>query len=312
MNRVIYNVTGQTLSHYPLTRVATATYVLERLDRSTDESDRTIASGSATVDSVSTTTDADAGPGEIMATKIPLTSTTSVTVGKRYEIEGADGRSEVIEVDGIVTDDYVLCTHPLVNDYTSGATFKGIEITASMDDTTAQDEGFVDGSYGPLRIVWKYTIDGVLRHTQEQVPVVRHTDGDMDIAGALVLFRDAFPEVGNRSGDATKLKQWAKFCARDLERRMRARGDDPALYLSGDQGTMALAWRVALHAAQMGLGPQNRDIGEWVTEAKDGFNMAWDAVLGSRAALETMDVDKGEDVAPNEPSTKARGVLEFG
>lgn len=312
MNRILYNVTGQTLVHYPLTRAASATYSLERLDRSLDDAARVIASGAATVSTVSTTTDAAAGPAQTMATKVPVVATTSIAVGDRLEITDPSGIAEVFEVDTIVSGDYLLATHPLIGTYASGSTVKGIKISAAMHDVTAQDETFVEGSSGPLRVVWKYTIEGVLHHVQDQIPIVRHTHGDTDIGDAIATVVDAFPEIAARLKSPTKLHQWARFCERDLARRMRTKGDDPALYLTGDQGVMLLVWRLVLHAADNGLAPGNRDISEWAVEARKRFDGAWDGAMGVRAGQETLDVNKATDTAGNHPSLRARGALTFG
>jgi hypothetical protein len=125
MQTVIFNAASQSLVHVPPARVSTATYAIEDLTRADDASDRTIASGSATVASWTVTTSAAAGPDQSNASRMS-TATTAGTIGDAATIEDPDGRSEVFTVARISSNAYLESEAPLAGSYASGSTVYGI------------------------------------------------------------------------------------------------------------------------------------------------------------------------------------------
>ncbi len=308
--RILYGDTSQEVEHWPPTRVATATYALERLDRDTSDADRVVTSGSATVASTSLTLTGAAGPALAVTRKIPMT-TTGGAIGDVLEIVSADGHRETFEVAGINTNNYLMATHPLMGTYASGDTVQGLRMSASFPDATAADEDYVNGGQGPLRVTWEYTIGGHVRHVQDLISIVRVSDGDIDKQAAISLLRDAFPDIPARVDSLRPgtLNDWARFCEVELRRMLVTRGDDPSKFLMGDQGVHALMWRIMEHASDNSITPGGMDRVEWATKVERKFAMVWAGITSGPAGLETADLTDLEDTIEASPSTKRRGPV---
>ena len=309
--RIIYEETSQTVYFLPPSAATgTPTYVIERLDKTTDDSDRAIASGSATVDSTSLTTTAAAGPGEAMAAKIPMT-TTGGAVGDVLEIVSVDGETELFTVGAIVSNTYLVAEQPLMGTYATGSTVRGLEFSAAFPDATAGDEEYLTGASGPVRVLWQYVLGGKTLHAQDLVEIVRVHDGDVDEAAAVLLLRDAFPDIPARIDGAYpgRLAQWATYCANDLRRKLITRGDDPAKYLMGEQGTHALMWRLVEHASVNGITPGNLEPAQWIIDARKEFAAVWHGLTSGEAGKETADLTPHEDTIAAKPSRKGRGPV---
>ncbi len=128
---IVFGVTGQSLAYrVPQGRATSATFKV--FDAFADDDATADFSGSATVDSVTTTLTATSGDGTTDATKVNL-STTSIVIGKQYLL--AEGqRNEWVEPVQVETG-YFYARHPLKGSYTTAATFVGTTITAAVDAT---------------------------------------------------------------------------------------------------------------------------------------------------------------------------------
>lgn len=156
---ILYDVTGQTLRHTVRSgRPSAATYAVYAADAGDD--DTAEWTGTATIDSVTTTTMSASGPAQVDPTLIEVTSATGITAGRSYLLSD-DGQREwvtVVEIDG--TDVYV--SSPLRNDYASGATFVSCDITAAVDASwVADSDNLTDpSSVAPgYRVRWAVTVD---------------------------------------------------------------------------------------------------------------------------------------------------------
>lgn len=266
-HRIQYGTTSNTLRHLPPRAVASATYRIEDLISSPDSASRVLASGSATVDSVSTTLDASAGYTTGNARKIPLTATTSIAVGKSYWIEAASGTGEIVEVAGIVSGDYVTTTTPLLGEYASGATFTGLQITASFPDAEVTEERLT-GRW-PMRVVWSYTAGGQAYRVQETISIVRDTATESSGADALAQMRLLFPDLVTRmNADGREPARMIEGCRRQLVADLRARGAEPEQMLSGDIGRDLLMWETCNVLAMSGIAPGSREPVEWARDAR--------------------------------------------
>jgi hypothetical protein len=119
--------------------------------------------GSVTVDTVSTTVDATSGPSQADPQKLSLTATTGIVTRRKYLLsEGS--KQEWVEPIEIVSADYIRARHPLVNSYTTAATFVGTSMTAAVDGTwVAAEENLSDISdpNPDYRVRWSYVVGGV-------------------------------------------------------------------------------------------------------------------------------------------------------
>jgi len=160
--RIVFNVTGQTLALRVLQgRPSSGTFKV--FTDSAGDDDVVQFEGTATVENVSTTVDATSGAGQANPQKINLTATTNITIGRKYLISEAS-KSEWVEPIEIVSADYVIARHPLVNAYTTAATFVGTTMTATVDSTWVADEGFISDLTDPnpdYRVRWSYVVGGV-------------------------------------------------------------------------------------------------------------------------------------------------------
>jgi len=173
---VIFGVTGQTLAHRVMSgRPTSATF---EVFEDYENDDATAAfSGSATVDSVSTTVDASSGVSSTDPHKVNLTATTSIVTGRKYLLS-ENSKQEWVEPIEIVSADYIRTRHPLRNNYTTAATFVGTTITAAVDATWVAAEANLSDHLDPnpdYRCRWEIVTAGVTTVEYSYFDLVRST-----------------------------------------------------------------------------------------------------------------------------------------
>jgi hypothetical protein len=135
---IVYDVTGQTVAHrFMRGRPTSATFDVFA-DYAGDDATAEF-SGSATVDSVSTTVDLACGASSADPQQVKLTATTNIEIGRKYLL-AEDSVTEWVEPIEIVSADSIRVRHPLRNDYTTAATFVGTTLTAAIDATWVSNE----------------------------------------------------------------------------------------------------------------------------------------------------------------------------
>ncbi len=189
-----YNVTGQEVEFYPpaaevvLSGYATsaATYTVFG---GSDSNDATAKfSGTATLDSPSTTVNAASGYSQTNRRRINLTLTTGAVVGRQYVVgPNAAGQREII-TPVAVTSTYVDAEYDLAYDYASGNVFRGLRHYFTVDSTFIQDVTKINGTgytlgFGgspasdtlapPYRVRWTYTAGGQSRQFWTYFDVAR-------------------------------------------------------------------------------------------------------------------------------------------
>ncbi len=193
---LVYNQTGQVVEFYPpddeLQRYgapsAAATYSAWRGDDSDDGTAE--FSGTASLDSVSTTVD-QVSYATDLTTRIYLTSTSNITVGRRYLVENTLGRRKIVKVVAITSAGNVDVDVPVDIDLAVGSTFKGIRHTFTISSSWIQDSSNInvagspalgptlesEGSGAPpvpYKLRWTYTTgDSVSRISWAEFDVVR-------------------------------------------------------------------------------------------------------------------------------------------
>jgi len=173
---LIFDVAGQTLAHRVMQgRPTSATF--DVLEDYADDSAVAEFSGTATVDSVSTTVDATSGLGTTDPHKINLTATTSIVTGRKYLISD-NSKQEWVEPIEIVSADYIRVRHPLRNSYSTAATFVGTTITAAVDATWVAAESSLSDHLDPnpdYRVRWEIVVGGATYIQYSYFDLVRST-----------------------------------------------------------------------------------------------------------------------------------------
>jgi len=216
ISTVAYNAQGEPV------QPTSATYHIVDLRRGEESTERDIvASGTAaTVDSVSTTTTADAGPSEDDDRAVTLTSVAGVTEGTRYLLE-QDGRRELLEADrisGLVAYGRDRLRLP----FSTGASFLGVEVTATFPSAEAADEQAFDDSGGPYAIDWTFVGGGEPK--REIIWLKRRDDPVFGTVEGMTR-RDQL--VGRETGDPIDLRVALKAANDDLAADLRNLGHDP-------------------------------------------------------------------------------------
>lgn len=175
---LVYNLTGQTFYFDPPEGQPSGTPTVQVFSSDTDDDGtaESATTGSCSVDTVSTTLASAASVGDRSLT---LTLGTGVTRGRRYLLAAANGEREWVEVVGI-SGAAVAIRQPLVNDYTTAATFKGCRISIGVNATWIADETNItdaleaaSGGSG-YRLRWSYTVDSVATIGVSYADVVRY------------------------------------------------------------------------------------------------------------------------------------------
>lgn len=199
---LIYNVTGQSFvidvpEGQPSSLTSVNVYPWDSGDDATAE---TATTGSASIDSVSTTLDGNAGLSQANSRLIPLTATTNVVVGRDYLITSADGIKEWVEVMEIDSGVSVTARVGLLNNFASADTFKGTRISISVLDAWIQNSAKLSGGIEPnpqWRVKWIYVVDSVTYSRYTFCDVVRdvgdHNVSSADMALYLGTWEDQLP-----------------------------------------------------------------------------------------------------------------------
>jgi hypothetical protein len=158
---ILFGIAGQTLSLEVLHGRPSSVSVEVFEEGYPDSSPITDAiTGSASVDSTSTTLDAAATARD---TLVPLTSTTGISVGDRLLLTNQLGQTEFIEVDGVDAGVAVYAKEPLQYAYASGDTCVSTLCTVTLDSTWVADESNLSDVINPnarYRTVWTPVVAG--------------------------------------------------------------------------------------------------------------------------------------------------------
>lgn len=203
---LLFGVTGQSLVFdIPEGRPSSVTSVTVYRSESEDTGQtESAAVNTPAVDSVNTTTTADAGPTLAAdVTALVLTSVSGVVKDRTYLVTAATGEFEFVEVSSINSSTKVVTTRvPLMQDYASGATFASTRVTAALQNAWITDASKLTGESAGLsteepsdtdedpwwRAAIVYVVGGVTRKREIRFDVVRYssqhsiTPPDVDLA----------------------------------------------------------------------------------------------------------------------------------
>lgn len=157
---VVYGVTSQTIAHRVMQgRPTSATFKV--FNDTAGDDDTAEFSGTATVESVSTTVSSASGPAQSDPQKVLLTSTTGILTSRKYLLAESSKTEWVTPIE--VTATYIRVRHPLRNDHTTAATFVGATITGAVSDSWAADQGNLSDhidSNPSYRVRWEIVLGG--------------------------------------------------------------------------------------------------------------------------------------------------------
>lgn len=297
VHRLLFGVSGQTLSFTPATRQAVS-WVLEDMTVGEQESTRILASGTIAAPSGGIPTSQDSGPGTPYRDRVFVPMT--VAAGEMLRIESADnGVSELFTVAASLSGQHLTAQVPLTTYYPAGSTVDRLRVTTdALADSIVSDRDRLEARE-PMRVVW--TLADGSRH-QEQAWLVRHDHGDIDVPKVIETVRGLFPDIATRMEHHGRdhLEGLVLLQADALKAILRAKGHRPETFLMGDQVRFALAYRVLRHLAALGNYPGNLTLIEW-TDFIDGEAATFinDILVGGDGE-ETQQTEDAEDTALQE------------
>lgn len=306
--RLVYNVTGQTLRHVPDTYQASVAWALQDMLLTVGTAARTLDSGTATVDAAAEVITAAAGPGQANPRLLTVASTAGFSIGTVYQIVSPSGEAEPFECSGISTNASILARLPFMASYPSGSTIRGLQCTtAAIAAAVLQDEQRVQGDE-PMRVVWTYA-DGT--HRQDQVRLVRENGSDLSVHAIAADIRDVFPDVDTREQYHGREVLFPHI--RTVVRQFRAdaleRGEHLEAWLTGEQGHWAVVWRTLLHLAMLGNVPANVDPREFKEYCKSEYMKRWSGLTSGEGGREVMKIEQVSSTAPSSDDTTYRRVI---
>ncbi len=193
---ITLGLAGQTLAYrVPQGRPTSATWSVfyaSYADTATAE-----FSGSAVLDTVTTSIVSASGPSQSDPQRVNIVSTGVVT-SKKYLISEGQRQEWVTPVE--VGSGYIRVRHPLLNDYTTAATFVGTTITAAVDATWVANVAKLSNPTDPnpgYRVVWSIvlstgTVAAYSFFDLVRAPITHQVDID-DVDGFAPGLMDSLP-----------------------------------------------------------------------------------------------------------------------
>lgn len=299
----------QLLVHVPALRVTSATYVLEDLTAGEDASDRVLASGAATVDSLSAALSANSGAGTVAPRRIYVSAAPAV-VGRLYVVEDAEGQQELHRIEG-ATATYVTAAGDLSATYLATSSYlRGVEIRATFPSAVAA-RAELQEEERPLRVTWTYALAGRTVRMREQVRLLRAGSTIESYLGrAEATLREDWPELVRAIGaHPGALSALVRSCARDLDAKLRLRGIAPETFLAGAQGFETLLARCVWRFGQRGHAPAGTDIEAWREDGKRDYLNLWKATTQESPGIDTAETTRASDQASAGHSQRRRRLI---
>lgn len=291
---ITYNVTGQTIPFYapqwalgaPAGNASFSVFAARKSNDDTAE-----FSGTATLDTVSTTVDASSGYAQTDRRKINLTSTTGIQTDRFYVLANGDGQRELIKPRRIVTNDYIENEQELAFDYSTTATFKGLLQTAAVDATFVATESKINSPAEPYRVKWTYTIGGVSYIHWTEFDLVRQK------AQHSVSFADLvelWPDLGAEEWADQRGSRFAKQIDAAFERvqfEAKMNGIEVWQLRDGQYLDEIIRLCAVMLIAETGLSSGRRDQEQFVAERQKAYK---DAFTGAITVLK-LAIDRGRE-----------------
>lgn len=300
-----FDISGQQLEHLPPRPVASATFEVVNLDKRVGEAGRLLVSGVAEVDTTEHLLDEPAGWLQSSSTRISLTTTGAITPGDQAWIEDPSGAGELLEVDGVVSDDYARARLQLVNNYPAGSVLRRLPITTpdGVLDPLVSNAELLEA---PLRVTWRYGQTAA----QQLVRIVRASGGEGQLAGAIRFARRYMPQLNEqaREGDR-EIEGWAEIAKGLVEADLRHLGDgiEPTRLLVGERADQLIGTKLLIIAAANGVRPKDQAADVYLDHVRKMFTRMWEQLT-----VGTPGLGVETDVRDDATASPTRAGLRFG
>lgn len=239
--RIIAGQGAQTVRFIPVdrlgrpARVTSATYVIVDVDRSEDDSERTIASGTATLAAVNTTTTAACGYGQASPQQVAITLATDVTAGHCYLLSSDAGGRSLVNV-AAITGTTLQTTHRISGAYATGSAFQSIELEATFPLAEANDSEAIDDARR-YQCVFTYTLDGETWCSAVMVHLTRYAGEAWITEDYLAI---GMPTIADRMRNRLRPQDVICYATQAFRTELASAGQDPEQYRTGDVGAFAI------------------------------------------------------------------------
>ena len=216
-------------------------------------------SGNATSDPVSTTVDANSGISSANRKLLNVASTANIVEGDQYLVTNAEGRSEIVTIEGIASGVSVTVDADLAYDYVSGDAFVGLRQYFTVDASFIADENNINILKRPYKVKWSYTVDSVAYVHWTYFDVVR-VDVKHNVRGEDLYA--AWPELAHSEPVDDAGEAWAPQISeawRQVAYDLRNDGVDIS-QVRDDDVNVLLVSKSLLVVAEAGMTPGNFDV----------------------------------------------------
>ena len=297
---IIYGQTGQIVECYPPETEgvpSSATVKVFAHDASDDDTEE--FAPSVTVDAVATNVNAASGYSQAASNRLYVASTASMTVGRAYLATNTGTQHEWF-VPASLDATYVTTQDPLCYDYVSGNAVKGLRMTFTVDATWVADEDNISPpTEPPYRVVWTYTVGGIVRRHLTYLRLVRAAFKpnvhQIDLEALL-------PELGEDEPANRRGQQygWLIGKARDRVRADLSCHEIEPSQVRDTELVDNLVRQAAFYEAGLsGRAPQGWEVAPWTDRMKADY----DSLLGRVIAGARLYLDRGSEGSASEART---------
>jgi hypothetical protein len=239
---VYYNEGSQSIRTAPMRGsravvVAAGTYSIKDLRYPESDPAHLLATGSVTIDSVSTTLAAAAGRSTSDPRQLTVASAVGIVSGRRYLLRSG-GRDELVQVEG-VSGTTVRLRHEVRQPFVSGAHFLGLEVSCEVPAEVAATDTYLGSNH--LAVRWDL---------DDLPPVVEQVFVQRAVVAAVVTRSDVLqvdPKLAAYDGSELSLDQAIMQATNDLRVDLLGAGLDDSTYLTGLMGKQAIAHGAGFH-----------------------------------------------------------------
>lgn len=299
MSHVIHYKGGaQNLLFTPPDRVTSCEYEINDFEiyNVSDTANYQIASGSATLDSVSVGVDVLSGRGSVNDKKISVDSLTGIAKDQiLYISDSTTGFFETFEVE-YKGDDEVYAKTPLLNQYTSGSVVQGITFTALFPSSQANDRTLFENREN-FRVVWKYDLNSRRHQVQELIRLVRNNEADWtNIEEIYREVKEIYDSGGTAVDDPGGFKKIIKRAIADIKTDLLGVCEKPEEVLYGEQGITLSVYKSLFLLSLFGRPPKNiDDLESYRSELKIQHEKILNQLRKGNKTVDVANVDKIND-----------------
>lgn len=268
-------------------RASSATYAILDTRYGAEEAEHIIvaAGTAATVDPLSTTLTARAGRGAEDRRALTLVSTTGLVRGRQYLLEGAKGQGEIVTIIAAPSGTVARTEVEIGGDYLTGATLRGVEVTAAFPAIEADDDDNLDGL--PFIVAW--TFDG-LPPLRESVYAERGEEAQLATLADLLKLDPAISLIG---GDRIDPAAALGRAHEDLRTALQQAGVSEADRLTGKIGRDYVIYRAAYLCMLADPEPNSRKLDHYEKQA----DQLQTSLLLGVPKPDVVDLDKADEAA---------------